>query len=88
MRRTRKMLSSRLADFTSDELARMLAAYRADPIMSAATWRIQEIQNEIHSRAADITLAIDDEFRLIVRTPDDSIGQEIPLKWGAARQLN
>jgi hypothetical protein len=77
------VLSSRLADFSGDELSKILAAYRADSVMSAATWRIEEIEKEIEARAASITLAIDEEFRLIVRTPDNRIGEVFVIPFSA-----
>lgn len=68
------VLSSKLADYSDDELSKVLAAYRADNKLGAVSWRIEEIENEIAARGQQTTIAIQKGF-MIVRTPENRLGQ-------------
>lgn len=58
---------SRYSSFTDDELRRMVDDYTIGGFARKVDDIIEEIR--IRSGASDTTLAIDAEFRLIVRTP-------------------
>jgi len=72
---------SKFAHMDRGQLQILLSEYRAGNERGQYTWKIEEIENELHRRAIDTTIAIDDKFRLVVRTPENRVGQVFAIQW-------
>jgi hypothetical protein len=76
------MADLNFSDYSIDELEKLLADYRASNDRGRCNWKIQQIEGELVSRKQDITIAMDaDEKLLIVRSPDNRIGEVVAPNW-------
>ena len=73
-------MSAPYRDWNETELRDLLQSYRdGNGPCGMFTRKIEQIELELSDRSADITLAIDSDFRLIAK--HQSIARIIPIDW-------
>lgn len=83
------MADQNFTEYSTEELETLLADYRGANEQGRYTWKIQQIEGELISRKQDITIAMDKDDRfevpklLIVRSPDNRIGEIVAPQWDA-----
>jgi len=76
---------SKFAHMDRGQLQILLREYCAGNERGHYTWKIEEIEAELHRRALDTTIAIDEKFRLVVRTPENRVGRVYAIQWEAGK---
>jgi hypothetical protein len=73
--------------FSEFELRRLLAEYEQSSVGHLFTRRTESIREELATRVAPVTLAIDEEFRLVAKVPGHDlpagsvVEEEYSLEW-------
>lgn len=73
---------SQYQSFADDELRVLLAEYERDNnACGIFTRKIHEIGAELHRREADVTIALDEQWRVVTRI--NGVAQILPIDWAS-----